>query len=115
MSSLLNPKKSMLVASITLISVSLYGYLSSDSPSLTALIPLYFGSVILILSLIYNQNNKLIAHLALGVLLLSFVALFMPLSRGGDIGRIFRLLLMQIVCLYSMICFFLSFIRARRK
>ena len=46
MSSLLNPKKSMLVASITLISVSLYGYLSSDSPSLTALIPLYFGSII---------------------------------------------------------------------
>lgn len=115
MKSLLSPKKSMFISSSALIFISLYGYLSSDSPSLTALIPLYFGSAILILFFLYNENNKLIAHLVLGILLLCFIALFMPLSKGGDFGRVARLLMMQVACLYSIICFFLSFIQARRK
>jgi hypothetical protein len=111
-----NPKKATFITSVTLISISIIGYLITCAP--TALIPSAFGILMLLCYYFYDKNNKLFAHIILALLILVFIALFTPLNKridASDMWGIFRVSMMQLVSLYSIICFIYSFIEARKK
>ena len=107
-----------LISSVVLIVMSAWGYLSSDSPSLTALIPLFFGVVLLACYPGIKSENKIIAHVAVLLTLIVLVALFMPLK--GAIGRDDSMAVVRIVIMISgtsisMVAFVKSFIAARKN
>ena len=107
-----------LISSVVLIVMSAWGYLSSDSPSLTALIPLFFGVVLLACYPGIKSENKIIAHVAVLLTLIVLVALFMPLK--GAIGRDVSMAVVRIVIMISgtslsMVAFVKSFIAARKN
>ena len=113
---LIHPKKATLINSLILILIGLSGYFIKSAP--TALIPVLFGILLGVCYLVYDKNNKLIAHIAIVLILLVFFSLFMPLNKritDQDIFGILRILGMQLVSLYSMICFIVSFIKARKE
>lgn len=107
-----------LVSSLILIIMSGWGYLSSASPSPTALIPLFFGVALLLCYPGIKKENKIIAHIAVLLTLIVLVALFMPLK--GAFGRddsmaIIRISVMIIGSAMSMTAFIRSFIAARKN
>ena len=107
-----------LVSSLILIIMSGWGYLSSASPSPTALIPLFFGVALLLCYPGIKKENKIIAHIAVLLTLIVLVALFMPLK--GAFGRddsmaITRISVMIIGSAMSMTAFIRSFIAARKN
>lgn len=107
-----------LVSSLILIIMSGWGYLSSASPSPTALIPLFFGVALLLCYPGIKKENKIIAHVAVLLTLIVLVALFMPLK--GAFGRddsmaIMRISVMIIGSAMSMTAFIRSFIAARKN
>ena len=53
-----------LISSLILITMSGWGYLSSETPSVTALIPLFFGVILLFCYPGIKKENKIIAHIA---------------------------------------------------
>ena len=112
----LQPKKATLLNSLILIIVGLSSYLATSSP--TALIPVFFGALMMICYMFYDKNNKLIAHICVVLMLLIFISLFMPLNKridANDLNGIIRIGIMQLVSLYSMACFITSFIKARKE
>ena len=112
----LHPKKATLFNSIVLIIVGLSSYIVTSSP--TALIPVFFGGLMMICYLVYDKNNKLVAHICILLMLLIFLSLFMPLNKridANDLNGILRIGIMQLVSLYSMACFITSFIKARKE
>tara|TARA_Y100001970_G_scaffold265654_1_gene353498 strand:- start:388 stop:738 length:351 start_codon:yes stop_codon:yes gene_type:complete len=116
MNLLLNPKKAILLNSLVLIIIGLLSYIVTSSP--TALIPVFFGVLIMICYMMYDKNNKVVAHICIVLILLIFISLFMPLNKridANDINGILRISIMQLVSLYSMACFIVSFIKARKK
>ena len=107
-----------LVNSVVLISMSVWGYLSSETPSVTALIPLFFGVGILLCYVGVKKENKAIAHISVLLTLIVLIALFMPLK--GAFGRedsmaILRVVLMILSSALSMVAFVRSFIAARKS
>ena len=107
-----------LISSILLIAMSAWGYLSSETPSITALIPLFFGVILLLCYPGIKSENKIIAHVAVVLTLLAIFGLIKPLT--GAIERvdnmaIMRIALMIFTSILVMITFIRSFIIARRK
>ena len=102
---------------VVLIGMSLWGYLSSESPSATALIPVAFGIILLILSNGVKKENKIVAHVAVVLTLLILISLFKPLSAAlgrSDNMAMMRLAVMIVTSLIAMIYFIKSFIDARK-
>jgi len=98
--------------------MSLWGYISSETPSLTALIPLFFGVIILLCLKGIRNQNKIISHIAVLLTLIVLIALFMPLMGSvnrGDTLATTRILLMILTSVISMIYFIKSFIEARKN
>tara|TARA_B100000676_G_scaffold264019_1_gene276122 strand:- start:65 stop:412 length:348 start_codon:yes stop_codon:yes gene_type:complete len=113
---MMNPKKATSMTAIVLILVGILSYFAKSSP--TALIPVFFGVLMGICYMLYDKNNKLFAHIILVLMLVVFIALFMPLNKridAGDFNGILRVGIMQLVTLYSMACFVVSFIKARQE
>ena len=113
---LLHPKKALLFNASTLIIIGLMGYIIKNFTT-TALIPVVFGLILLVLSFLYDKNNKVVAHIGILLILLVFLSLFKPLMgqiEKNDLFGIIRVFLMQLVSLYSMVCFISSFIKARK-
>ena len=106
-----------LINALVLIAMSAWGYLSSDNPSLTALIPAAFGVALLACQPGVRSENKAIAHIAVLLTLVVIAALFMPLSGAisrSDTLAIVRVGLMQLTSVIAMIAFIRSFIAARK-
>ena len=104
-----------LVNGIILVVIGFWGYLESGSP--TSLIPVGIGALILVLNKGLRNNNKVIAHIAVLVTLLSF-ANIMPLRGALEDGRsdaVLRIIIMLSSSVYAMIFFIRSFIQARKK
>jgi len=106
-----------LVNAVVLIAMSGWAYLVSTSPSTTMLIPAFFGAALLACLPGVKAESKLVAHIAVGLTLLIFLALFMPLS--GAFGRgeplaIFRTSAMSLTTAVALYAFVKSFIDARR-
>ena len=64
-----------LINALILIALSLWGYFSSETPSMTALIPTAIGVVLLALNNGVKKENKVIAHIAVLLTLLSLIGL----------------------------------------
>ena len=100
---------------IVLVAVGLWGYMESSSP--TSLIPVVIGAILIVLNKGVKNQNKVIAHIAVLVTLLSF-ANVMPLRGALADDRseaVLRILIMLSSSVYAMIFFIKSFIEARRK
>jgi hypothetical protein len=103
---------------IVLISLGSWGYLSSDTPSVTALIPVVAGTVLVLITPGFKKGNRILAHVAVVLTFLILAGLIKPLS--GAIGRsdslgIARVLVMMITSTIAMIFFIRSFVEARKN
>ena len=105
-----------LINSVSLISLGLWGYI--DSQSITALIPVFFGLVLLLCNKGLKKENKKIAHIAVLLTFIILVALAgMRLPKSIDQGGIglIRVIIMIGTSAVAMLFFINSFIRARRN
>lgn len=113
----MNAHKASLINAVILIAMSVWGYLDSDTPSKTALIPAAFGLVLLLLNRGIKLDNKIIAHIAVVLTLLVLLALIKPfigtIERDNTMG-IIRVGLMILSCAWAMRYFIQSFIDARK-
>jgi len=101
-----------------LIVLSMWAYLSSTSPSFTALIPVFFGLVFWVLTPSFRKGNKVVAHLVVVLTLVLLVALIKPLTAAvdrQDALSIARVAAMMFTSLLAMIIYVRSFVLARRK
>jgi len=106
-----------LLNSITLIILGSWAYLTSITPSVTALIPVFAGIILFAITPGFKRGNRVLAHISVIITLLILVGLIKPLT--GAIGRmdnlgIARVLIMMITSLTAMVIFVKSFIDARR-
>ena len=114
---LIKTHKISFVNAVTLISLGLWGYIDVDySP--TALIPVVFGVIILVLNSGLKKENKMVAHV---VVLLTFLILFglvkplMSAIEGDRIMGITRVSLMMLSTIFALVVFVKSFIANRSK
>ncbi len=106
-----------LINALLLIIMSGWGYFAASKPSLTILIPAGVGVVLLACYGGVKRENRVIAHIAVLLTLLIFIALFMPMNGAigrGDPMAIFRVGVMLVSTLVALIFFIRSFIEARR-
>ena len=113
----MKPHKLSFVNAITLVSFGLWDYIDVDySP--TALIPVIFGVIILILNPGLKRENKVVAHI---VVLLTFLILgglvkpLMSTLESSNTMGITRVALMMLSTLMALIVFIKSFIVNRSK
>ena len=114
---LLKPKKAALLNSSVLILVGIIGYYY-NSASITALIPVFLGLAIFLCYVFYDKNNKIFAHICVILMFIALLGLFKPIM--GSIGRsdiyaTLRISLMQLISLYCIVCFIVSFIEAKKN
>jgi|TARA_B110000305_G_scaffold104195_1_gene117117 Na+/citrate or Na+/malate symporter len=120
-------EQSNLLNSLTLITVGLWGYFDVSDYDLsvitsfehwTALIPVVFGFVLLLCHKGVKNNSKLVAHIAVVVTLLIFIALVgkrLPISIEQGGAGLFRVIAMSLTSFLAMITFVKSFISNRKK
>ena len=113
----MNATKANLLNSIVLIAVGGWGYFDGDGKSLTALIPVIFGVVLLLCYSGIKKQNKVIAHIAVLVTFICLLGLFMPLNgaieRGNDTAVV-RVSAMIVSSLTALVFFIKSFIENRK-
>jgi hypothetical protein len=107
-----------LVNAIVLIAFGCWAYFTSDHPSVTALIPVFAGIVLIAVTPGFKRGNRVLAHIAVVLTLLILIGLIKPLT--GAIGRsdslaIMRVSIMILTSLTAMIIFVKRFIDARRN
>ena len=113
-----------LINAVTLIVMPLWSYFTyeatADKPdqSLTALIPLFLGVILLLCNVGVKKENKTIAHIAVLVTLVAILGnatkpLMSAIEEGRQLG-IFRVSLMILTSIIAMITFVRSFIEARK-
>ncbi|CAI8426102.1 MAG: Uncharacterised protein [Flavobacterium sp. SCGC AAA160-P02] len=107
-----------LLNSISLIVMPLWGYLTSENPSVTALIPAIVGVILLLCYTGVKKENKIIAHVAVLLTLIILFALIKPLSGAIDRAdnlAIVRVLIMILTTIFALVKFVQSFIEARKN
>ena len=113
----MNATKANLLNSVILIAIGGWGYFDGDGKSMTALIPVIFGVVLLLCNNGIKNQNKIIAHIAVLATFICIVGLFMPLKgaieRGNDMA-IVRVTAMILSGLVALIFFIKSFIDNRK-
>ena len=105
-----------LLNSIVLIIIGLWGYFEVVSP--TALIPVFFGLVLLLCNGGVKKENKVIAHIVVLLTLLLLVALVgMRLPKSLDSGGLglIRVIAMISTSTIAMVIFIKSFIANRKN
>ena len=107
-----------LINSISLIVLPLWAYFTSDTPSITALIPTFIGVILFMCTTGIRNENKTIAHVAVVLTLLAVFGLVKPftgaISRNDSIA-IIRVVIMISTGMLAMIIFIQSFIRNRKE
>ena len=117
MNAVLKPHVASLVNAVVLIVMSGWAYLVSAAPSTTMLIPAFFGVALIACAPGVKADNRIVAHVAVLLTALIFLALFMPLSGAfgrGDPVAIFRTSAMSLTTAVALYAFIRSFIEARR-
>ncbi len=108
---------SLLNAAI-LILFGLWSYIGSATPSITALIPVLFGLVILILNKSLKNESKIWSHVVVVLTILVLIGLIKPLlgsfSRENN-AALARILVMMISSVYAVAAFVKSFIDVRKN
>ena len=101
-----------------LIIVGLLGYFGSETPSVTALIPVFAWVILLLMFKGMKDENKVIAHIVVTLTLLVFIALFKPLAGSiarNNTGAIIRVLIMILTNLIALVIYIKSFIDVRKN
>lgn len=114
---MMKPHVASLVHAVALIGLGGFGYLSSETPSVTALIPVVFGALLLAMNRGVKNENKAIAHVAVLLTLLIIVGLVKPLTGAmgrGDNAAVGRVAVMLVLGLNAMVAFVRSFIAVRK-
>ena len=116
----MKPHKISFVNAMTLISFGLWGYFDGDAEkNITALIPVFFGIIILVLNSGLKKNSKVVSHIVVLLTFFILIALIVkPLIsqiESGDQLGITRVSLMIFSCLMALIVFIKSFIANRSK
>ena len=112
----MNAKNANLLNALCLIGMGAWGFI--DTNGYTALIPAGFGLVLLVCQKGVNEENKIIAHVAVTLTLLILLALVgMRLPKSIDKGGVglYRVLSMVITSAIAMVLFVKSFIDARKN
>ncbi len=110
--------KISLLNAVILVLLGLWGYIASESPSVTALIPVGFGILLLVLNPSLKKQNKTLSHLAVVLTLLIAIGLYMPMAGAierNDTLAILRVSIMMLASLIALIFFIRSFIRVRKE
>ena len=111
------------INSLILMIFGLWGFIDVNSPmpetgmSMTALIPVIFGFILLLCSKGIKNSNKVIAHIGVLVTVLILIGLGKPLGsqiEKGGIG-LFRVSIMMLSSLTAFVYFIRSFIANRSK
>ncbi|MGD9026999.1 MAG: hypothetical protein PVJ31_03355 [Methyloceanibacter sp.] len=114
----MNAPTASLINAIVLLVFSIWAYLSSESPSITALIPAAIGALLLACYPGVKNENKVVAHIAVVLTALALIGLFTPL-RGAlerdDGAAIFRVGAMMATTAIALAYFVKSFFDARRR
>jgi hypothetical protein len=109
-----------LINAVILIGFGLWAYFCSETPSVTALIPVIFGVVILSLYKGVKKEDKIIAHIAVLLTLLILGGLVKPLTAaigredGLAIARVSVMIVSTIIALFFFIKSFVDVRRARK-
>ncbi len=114
----MKPYSINILNAIVLIVLGNWAYLSSETPSLTALIPVFAGVILLALTPWFRKGNRVVAHIAVVLTLLILIGLFKPLTGAlgrSDIAAVVRVSIMMVSSLAAMIVFIMSFINARKS
>ena len=111
----MNAGNANLLNAVTLIGMGIWGFKASGSN--TALIPVIFGVILLVLTNSVRNHNKAAAHVAVLLTLIVLGALVgMRLPKSLDQGGpgLYRVIAMIATGVIAMIAFIKSFIDARR-
>ncbi|PVX49864.1 hypothetical protein C7377_1502 [Balneicella halophila] len=101
---------------LILIVISLWGYLSSETPSLTALIPTFIGLALLLLNSGIKAHKKIAINVSLILTVIVLIGLIKPLL--GAIDRNSSIAIIRVVVMFlSTLCALLFFIKylSRKK
>jgi len=115
---ILNAHQASLINAISLILIGGYGYLQSETPSPTALIPVCFGVLLIAMYPGVKNQNKIIAHIAVLLTLITLIGLIMPLMgsiKRGDMQAVMRVSIMILTTVLAIFYFVQSFIDARKE
>jgi hypothetical protein len=114
----MKPYKANFINALLLILLGCWGYFGSNTPSVTALIPVFAGIVLLILTPFFKNGNRLAAHVAVGLTFLLLIALFKPLTGAierSSFSSVTRVCIMIASTLFALVIFIKSFVEARRN
>jgi len=103
--------------SICLIGLGLWGYFATGQAP-TALIPVVFGAILLLLNPGVRKENKVIAHIAVVLTLLILLGLAKPFMSAVSDGRsiaMVRVGVMIFTTILAMVAFIQSFRQARKN
>lgn len=101
-----------LINAVVLVMVSAWAYLSAEAPSVTSLIPAFFGVALLACLPGVKADNRTAAHISAALTGLIIIALFMPLKGAlsrDDVAAIFRVSVMLLSSMIAMTVFLKSF------
>ena len=103
---------------LILITFSLWGYLTSDNPSQTALIPAFAGALLVFLYVGVKKEKKIQAHIAVIITLVILIGLIKPLIGAINKDKLLpfiRVLTMILSTFLSLAFFVKSFINTRKN
>lgn len=107
-----------LINAVLLVALGAWGYFGSATPSPTALIPVVFGVILLLLNSGVKKENKVIAHIAVVLTLLILFGLGKPLMGAmdrGDTMATARVGVMLLSTVVALVFFIKSFIDAKKS
>jgi len=107
-----------LINALVLIGLSFLGYLSSETPSITALIPAFVGILLLLCDSGLRKENKIVSHVAVFLTFIIVIGLIKPLLGALDRKdnlAIIRVCIMIFTATIALISFIKSFIEVRTK
>ena len=114
----MKPYVANILNALVLIVMGLWGYLGSENPSITALIPVVGGVLLLATHPWLKKENKIVAHIAVVLTLVLLGGLVKPftsqLSQEDTMG-IIRVGAMILTSIIAMVSFIGSFIQARKN
>ena len=113
----MNAHTANLVNAFVLIAMGAWGYFGNDLRPPTALIPVFFGVILMVLNNGVKYDNKVIAHIAVVLTLVVLVALFKPFLvrlEDGDTMGIIRTGAMILTSFIATVFFIKSFIDAKK-
>ena len=101
-----------IINSIILLSIGLWGYAANNFSAHTAIVPIGFGILLMVLSRYMKNENKLIHYIVFGLTLVIMVAMLRPFLRNAeqeDLNGMIRVGLEMAACAMALIIYIRNF------